>query len=1013
MSTRTCALLLSIAICFIAACGGSKLTGGDPDVTNNGIIRAQDQAGFPTQLPLDALQPWETGGRAASAIGGGSEFTAGRDWFLGTGLSENGEAARLAASPAETSYGIWRIPLGGAQPGTLSIDANLLDNGAGESSEYYLGVANYGTGRWDWQGPYSDSHVRLSLAQRVRDGGSFLSSAQNIFVCLLASSGNSLDVVGLGLNPFDAADSTAPTQITGLTATPVSSGLELQWLPVISSDLAGYRIHYSDRSFINPNSAGVRRVDYLEGSTRFVLSGLTGRTYIRISALDHSGNASQTSVIVSGDPLAGDAPALLVTTDLVSGSLGSSASLSASGADTYDFDTNGDGIFNVTGNTSGSIQVDTSATGIIRPRVRAASLDGAAVALGSVSLFITGNSRPLASAVASPQSGNAPLNVTFTGTAEDSEDDASALAFAWDFDGDGIYESGTDTLTPAPQNYTAAGLFNAKFRVTDSEGASDVDTVAVQVTAAANQLPTAVLQFDQNSGDAPLTVSFSAFGSVDPDGNIVEFAWDWEGDGLYDAVGESTNASHVFTQPGIFDVKLRVEDNRGGRATTTETITVNVVGNDLPLADLTASPNIGLPGVKVTLDASASNDPDGSIASYEFDFDGDGLYDSYGETSSATHVYGSFGIFLPVVRVTDTAGAQSVETAAVDVTNFIAPLSPDSIDNKGQYTSLAVVDGFPAISYYDNSEGNLNFVRALNEQGSAWGSPIAVDSPGNVGSHTSLGVVAGFPAISYYDSSNGKLEYVRALNEQGSAWATPISVDSDFLVGLYTSLAVVDGNPAISYYDAGDGDLMYVRALDQQGASWNTPVTIDASGNVGLYTSLVVVDSYPAISYFDTTNDDLKYVRATDAQGTNWAAPESIDTAGDVGLFTSLAVVDGYPAISYRDAGNGYLKYARASNSQGNAWSTPMAVDTVGDVGEHASLAVVDGFPAISYYDATSTSLKYISALNAEGTAWQTPLTLDPNSLIGRYCSLAVVDGYPAISYHDAANGDLKYVIFE
>ena len=916
--------VIALSSLLLGGCGGSGNSSPDPSPSMEITIPGQSQleTAFPAELPADALQPWETEERSISGIDSGSDFTAGRDWFSSSsnGVSENGEAARIASPLDGSAYGIWRMPLGGSQPGTLSADVNLLDDGTGASSSYYIGLANYGTGRWDWQGPFSDSHVRLSPGEEIAGGGNYLSSVQNTFVCVLVSSGNSVDVVGLGLNPYDGADTAAPAQPAGLTATPVSAGMELQWNAVIASDLAGYRIHYSDQSFVNQDSIGVRQLESLEGSTRALLNELKATTYVRITALDHSGNESPASDLISGTPLTGSAPGLLVTTDLVSGTLGSSANLSAAGADTYDFDTNGDGSFDVTGNTSGTVSVDTSATGIIRPRVRGTSSGGEAVALGAVSLIITGNSRPLASATANPQFGKAPLDVTFTGVAEDAEDDASALTFAWDFDGDGIYEAGTDSLSPTSPAYATPGIYNAKFRVTDSDGASDVDTLSIFVT----------------DPDAP--------------------------------------------------------------------------ANTPPTASLTVTPDSGSHPLTVTLDASASSDPDGSIVNYEWDFDGDGVYDGYGSGSTTDHTYTTGGVYTAKVRVTDNAGAQDTATDTVDVNYSFTPVAVDTAGSVGFYTSLAVVNGNPAISYYDATNGDLKYVRATDASGTAWDTPVSVDTAGIVGSYTSLAVVDGNPAISYYDQTNGDLKYVRALDSAGIAWSTSVAVDTAGVVGWYTSLTVVDGNPAISYYDSTNTDLKYVRGTDSTGTAWAAPVAVDTAGFVGSHTSLAVVDGNPAISYYDNTNGDLKFVRAMDSSGTAWAAPLAVDTAGFDGFYTSLAVVNGNPAISYYDATNGDLKYVRATDASGTAWDTPLAVDTAGDVGQYTSLAVVDGNPAISYYDLTNVDLKYVRATDSTGTAWAAPLAVDTAGDVGDWSSLAVVNGNPAISYYDSTNGDLKYV---
>src|SRR5258707_1020007 len=84
----------------------------------------------------------------------------------------------------------------------------------------------------------------------------------------------------------------------------------------------------------------------------------------------------------------------------------------------------------------------------------------------------------------------------------------------------------------------------------------------------------AVLKSDVIVGDQPLTVIFDAGLSTDSDGSIVEYAWDWDGDGLYDGFSDSPLATHVFTQAGKFSVKLRVTDDQFAHGTATQLIDV-------------------------------------------------------------------------------------------------------------------------------------------------------------------------------------------------------------------------------------------------------------------------------------------------------------------------------------------------------------------------------------------------------------------------------------------------------
>jgi LPXTG-site transpeptidase (sortase) family protein len=338
------------------------------------------------------------------------------------------------------------------------------------------------------------------------------------------------------------------------------------------------------------------------------------------------------------------------------------------------------------------------------------------------------------------------------------------------------------------------------------------------------------------------------------------------------------------------------------------------------------------------------------------------------------------------------------------------PQTLDSAGRVGEYSSLAVINGLPAISYLDRTNVDLKFIRATDANGTSWDTPQTLDSTAEVGRYTSLAVINGNPAISYYDATNGDLKFIRAADASGTTWDAPQTLDSAGSVGTYTSLAVVNGNPAISYYDSTNRDLKFIRATNASGTSWGTPQTLDSAGAVGEDTSLTVINGMPAISYYDYTNGDLKFIRAADASGTTWDAPQTLDSAENVGWYTSLALVNGSPAISYYAVTNNDFKFIRATNTNGTAWDTPQTLVSAGSVGEYTSLTVINGVPATTYYDYPNGDLKFIRANDANGTSWGTPQTLDSTGNVGKFTSLAVINGMPAISYYDVTNGDLKFI---
>jgi hypothetical protein len=87
----------------------------------------------------------------------------------------------------------------------------------------------------------------------------------------------------------------------------------------------------------------------------------------------------------------------------------------------------------------------------------------------------------------------------------------------------------------------------------------------------------------------------------------------------------------------------------------------------------------------VTLTASAS-DSDGTIASYEWDFDGNGTYDATTSASPASFVYTVAGTYTPRVRVIDNLGGTAAAAASTTLTVSAGSgggKSPQSSDGGG------------------------------------------------------------------------------------------------------------------------------------------------------------------------------------------------------------------------------------------------------------------------------------------------------------------------------------------
>ncbi len=243
------------------------------------------------------------------------------------------------------------------------------------------------------------------------------------------------------------------------------------------------------------------------------------------------------------------------------------------------------------------------------------------------------------------------------------------------------------------------------------------------------------------------------------------------------------------------------------------------------------------------------------------DENGEGWNSPYA-VDSATNVgfYSSMAIANgnPAIAYFDMANYDLKFARSADVTgdSWAAPQVVDGGEWTGYYPSLAIVDGFPAISYFVFND--LKFIRAKDTDGDDWESSLLLEGMMN-NSRSCMKVVNGYPAVSYYESISGNLCYKRADQINGDSWMPAVTACATDDIGVFHSLAVVNGNPAIASYEKTNGDLRYIRSTDANGAAWGAAETVDSAGDVGEHVSLAAINGLPAISYSDKTNLSLKF----------------------------------------------------------------------------------------------------------------------------------------------------------
>lgn len=90
-----------------------------------------------------------------------------------------------------------------------------------------------------------------------------------------------------------------------------------------------------------------------------------------------------------------------------------------------------------------------------------------------------------------------------------------------------------------------------------------------------NSNPLADARATRTAGTGPLTVTFDALRSSDPDGDTLDYAWDFDSDGVIDAGGAI--ASHTYSNIGRSTATLIVFDSEGGADSTL--VEVNVLAS--------------------------------------------------------------------------------------------------------------------------------------------------------------------------------------------------------------------------------------------------------------------------------------------------------------------------------------------------------------------------------------------------------------------------------------------------
>ncbi len=357
-----------------------------------------------------------------------------------------------------------------------------------------------------------------------------------------------------------------------------------------------------------------------------------------------------------------------------------------------------------------------------------------------------------------------------------------------------------------------------------------------------NLPPVADLSATPISGHPALLVNFDGSGSSDPDGTIVDYAWEF-GDGNS---GSGATPSHTYTAAGNYTATLTVTDDDGATGQNTQLITVTE--NEAPVAVIAASPTAGEEPLEVSFDASGSTDSDGTVESYAWDF-GDG---NSGSGAAPSHTYTGAGSFAATVTVIDDDGATAQAVQLITVTGNEAPLA---------LISATPTEGHPGLVVNFDGSGSSDSDGTIDSY--AWDFGDGNFGSGATPSHayTAAGNYTATLTVTDDDGATGQATQLITVAENEVPLALISAAPTEGHPGLVVNFdgsgsSDLDGTIDSYAWDFGDGNFgsgaTPSHAYTAEGNYTATLTVTDDDGSTGEASIPITIDPSPESSFFET-----------------------------------------------------------------------------------------------------------------------------------------------------------------
>ena len=281
---------------------------------------------------------------------------------------------------------------------------------------------------------------------------------------------------------------------------------------------------------------------------------------------------------------------------------------------------------------------------------------------------------PVANFTGTPLKGFAPLQVQFNDTST-----GGPTSWAWVF-GDG----NTSTVQNPLNIYGQEGNYTVNLTATNEDGSNTTSKFEYIHVA-----PPLIVNFSANitNGTIPLTVNFTDF--TDYTNQTPPFSWNWSfGDGGYNNTAQNT--TYTYLGVGLFNVSLNVTTDDGSVVGTRLNY---ILAGDVPVANFTGSPRLGIAPLNVVFQDLSISFPAGLNWSWDF---GDGTILNVTNGSNVSHLYPTYGNYTVNLTIENIYGTNTtsktdyIMVGALPVANFTADITSGVVVNTSfNFTDLS------------------------------------------------------------------------------------------------------------------------------------------------------------------------------------------------------------------------------------------------------------------------------------------------------------------------------------